>query len=181
MFDNKLDRKSNNPRFQMFEKLISGMYLGEITRNVLLNLIDRGLLFNSYSSKDLNNQYYFETEYMSTIESDDTNTLEKTKRILEESLNLPSTTLTDRQIVKRVCQMVGLRAARLSSAALSAVISHCNVIESGCNVGIDGSLFLFYPSFKERIKSALVEYFGPSGDKVELGLALDGSGVGAGN
>ncbi|CAB5191382.1 unnamed protein product [Rhizophagus irregularis] len=157
MFDNKLDRKSNNPRKQALEKFISGMYLGEIARNVLLNLIDRTLLFDGFSSKDLNNQYYFETEYMSTIEADDTNTLEKTKRILEESLNLPSTTLTDRQIVKRVCQLVGLRAARLSAAALSAVISQCN----------------------ERIKRALKECLGPNADKIELDLAPDGSGVGA--
>ncbi|RIA97617.1 hexokinase-domain-containing protein [Glomus cerebriforme] len=181
MFDNKLDRNSINPRLQIFEKTISGMYLGEITRNVLLNLIDRSLLFNGYSSKDLNDHYSFETEYMSSIEKDDTSTLETVKQILEESLNLPSTTLTDRQIVKRICQLVGFRAARLSSAALSAIISHCNVIESGCNIGIDGSLFLFYPGFKERIMNSLKELFGPNADKIELGLALDGSGVGAGN
>ncbi|KAG2348648.1 actin-like ATPase domain-containing protein [Suillus weaverae] len=30
-YDNKLDCKSINPRFQAFEKFISGMYLGEIT------------------------------------------------------------------------------------------------------------------------------------------------------
>jgi len=166
MFDNKLDRKSNNPRAQIFEKMISGMYLGEITRNILLNLIDRSLLFNGYSSKDLNNHYSFETEYMSTIENDDTGTLENTRQILEESLNLPPTTLTDRQIVKRVCQMVGLRAARLSSAALSAIVSHCNAIETGCNIGIDGSLFLFYPCFKERIRSAFKELFGSNADKI---------------
>jgi hexokinase len=179
MFDNKLDRKSNNPRFQMFEKMISGMYLGEITRNVLLNLVDRSLLFNGYSSNDLNSHYSFETEYMSTIEKDDTDTLERTREVLEESLNLSPTTLTDRQIVKRVCQMVGLRAARLSAAALSAILSHCNLIESGCNIGIDGSLFLYYPCFKERIVSAFKELFGSGADKLELGVALDGSGVGA--
>ena len=82
MFDNKLDRKSINPRAQIFEKMISGMYLGEITRNILLNLIDRELLLNGYSSKDLNNQYSFETEYMSTIEADDTNALENTRALL---------------------------------------------------------------------------------------------------
>src|SRR6266498_3375485 len=121
MFDNKLDRESNNPRAQIFEKMVSGMYLGEITRNVLLNFIDRGLLFNGISSKDLNTHYAFETSYLSTIEADDI-TLENTRKILEEELNIPSTTLTDRQIVKRICQLVGLRSARLSSAALSAVI-----------------------------------------------------------
>ena len=181
MFDNKLDRKSNNPRLQMFEKMISGMYLGEITRDVLLNLVDRSLLFNGYSSNDLNNHYSFETEYMSTIEKDETDTLERTRQVLEESLNLPPTTLTDRQIVKRVCQIVGLRASRLSAAALSAILFHCNLIDSGCNIGIDGSLFLNYPCFKERIISAFKEIFGSDADKFELGVALDGSGVGAGN
>jgi hexokinase len=161
--------------------MISGMYLGEITRNVLLNLIDRTLLFNGYSSKDFNRDYSFETEYMSTIEDDNTNTLENTRQVLESSLNVPSTTLTDRQIVKRICQIVGLRAARLSSASLSAVVSHCNALESGCSIGIDGSLFQFYPGFKDRIKNALEELFGSNADKIKLGFAPDGSGVGAGN
>ncbi|CAG8598237.1 3786_t:CDS:2 [Funneliformis mosseae] len=179
MFDNKLDRESNNPRLQIFEKLVSGMYLGEITRNILLNLIDRELIFDGISSKDLNTHDSFETAYLSTIESDDTDTLENARKILEEELNIPSTTLTDRQIVKRVCQIVGLRSARLSSAALSAIITHCNVIETGCDIGIDGSLFEFYPSFEARIKSAFREYFGTNADNFKLGLARDGSGVGA--
>lgn len=179
MFDNKLDRESNNPRRQIFEKLVSGMYLGEITRNILLNLIDRELIFDGISSKDLNTHYSVETAYLSTIESDDTDTLENARKILEEELNIPSTTLTDRQIVKRVCQIVGLRSARLSSAALSAIITQCNVIKTGCDIGIDGSLFEFYPSFEARIKSAFREHFGTNADNFKLGLARDGSGVGA--
>jgi hypothetical protein len=38
--DNKVDRKLINPRFQAQEKFILGMYLGEVTRNLLLTLID---------------------------------------------------------------------------------------------------------------------------------------------
>ncbi|CAI2164954.1 17079_t:CDS:2 [Funneliformis geosporum] len=179
MFDNKLDRESNIPRFQIFEKMVSGMYLGEITRNVLLNLIDRKLIFDGISSKDFNTHYSFETAYLSTIEEDDSDTLENVRKILEEELNIPSTTLTDRKIVKRVCQIVGIRSARLSAAGLSAIISHCNVIETGCDIGIDGSLFEFYPAFEARIKNALREHFGSNADNINLGLARDGSGVGA--
>ncbi|CAG8506674.1 35475_t:CDS:2 [Gigaspora margarita] len=179
MFDNKLDRESNNPHYQIFEKMISGMYLGEITRNILLHLIDRMLLFNGYSSKDLNRQYSFETEYLSTIEADETQALDDTKKVLEELLNIPSTTLIDRQIVKRACQMVGLRAARLSSASLAAIIIHCEKVKCGSSVGIDGSLFEFYPHFSARIKKALQELFGADADKIKISLARDGSGVGA--
>ena len=70
-FDNKLDRESINPRFQAFEKFISGMYLGEITRNVLLSLIDaapKPILFRGKSSDVLNKHYGLDTSVMSEIE-----------------------------------------------------------------------------------------------------------------
>lgn len=47
------------------------MYLGEITRNVLLSLLDaapKPLLFNGRSSKQLNSHYGFDTAYMSEVE-----------------------------------------------------------------------------------------------------------------
>ncbi|EKM59569.1 uncharacterized protein PHACADRAFT_250162 [Phanerochaete carnosa HHB-10118-sp] len=71
-FDNKLDRESINPRLQAFEKFISGMYLGEITRNVCLALIDaapRALLFNGRSSRLLNTHYGLDTAVLSEVEA----------------------------------------------------------------------------------------------------------------
>lgn len=71
LFDNKLDRESINPRFQAFEKFISGMYLGEITRNLLLSLVDAApqpLLFGGRSSKALNTHYGLDTAVMSAVE-----------------------------------------------------------------------------------------------------------------
>ncbi|KAI0363728.1 hypothetical protein BV20DRAFT_1006931 [Pilatotrama ljubarskyi] len=70
-FDNKVDRESINPRLQAFEKFISGMYLGEITRNVLLSLIDaapKPLLFKGRSSTPLNTHYGLDTAIMSEVE-----------------------------------------------------------------------------------------------------------------
>ena len=90
MYDNKLDRESINPHEQMLEKMIAGMYLGEIARNVLLNLIDRELLFSGNSSKELNSQWSFETNYMSVIEAEAYPDLKDTKNILEQTLNIPA-------------------------------------------------------------------------------------------
>lgn len=95
-FDTALDRTSINPRFQAFEKFISGMYLGELTRGVLLALVDavvrcgeeetqtpdegettkhgpkytknQSLLFNGKSTRVLNEKWALDTSVMSEVE-----------------------------------------------------------------------------------------------------------------
>lgn len=66
-------------RKQAFEKMISGMYLGEIVRNILLYLIDQPPvhatattpaqyhLFNGHSCQVLNTHYGLDTAFMSAI------------------------------------------------------------------------------------------------------------------
>ena len=50
-----------------FEKMISGMYLGEITRVVCLDLIEKKLLFNGQAGK-FSAKNSFPTEFVSDIE-----------------------------------------------------------------------------------------------------------------
>ncbi|CAG8519376.1 5587_t:CDS:2 [Paraglomus brasilianum] len=178
-YDEKLDRISLNPGEQMFEKLISGDYLGKIVHNVLLDLVGRNLLFSGRSSSGFDNIGAFKTPYMSIIEADGTDDLVYTKQLLEVELKIPETTLTDRQIVQRICCAIGLRAARLSSCALCALIKHIGVEEKGCAVGIDGSLFEFHPGFKHNLKQTMREILGKTADNISLEQARDGSGVGA--
>lgn len=81
LFDNRVDRISINPRKQAFEKMISGMCmslfhsshfhhaqsafsltdLGELTRNVVLHLVDKQIIFQGHSSKALNAHYGLDT------------------------------------------------------------------------------------------------------------------------
>lgn len=51
-----------------FEKMISGMYLGEIVRNVLLDFTAKGLLFRGKLSERLKTRGIFETKFLSQIE-----------------------------------------------------------------------------------------------------------------
>lgn len=180
IYDNKLDRESINVGQQLYEKMISGMYLGEITRNCMLQLIDRYLLFNGQSSQELNKQWSFETAYMSAIECDDSPDLTETKHILESTLNIPSTTLADRQIVKKISNFVGRRAARLSACGLSAVMSHTGALDKNGVIAIDGSLFEFYPNYENNMRQAISElYDAETAAKFKFALARDGSGLGA--
>jgi hexokinase len=179
-YDEKLDKDSLNPGEQTFEKLISGDYLGKIVKNALSDLISRNFLFSGRSSAEFDESEAFKTAFMSIIEADNTPDLKHTELLLETELRITGTTLVDRQIVQTICYAVGLRAARLSACALSAVIKHINMEEKGCAVGIDGSLFCLHPGFKQNLESTLGEILGANADKINIEEAKDGSSVGAG-
>ena len=83
----------------------------------------------------------------------------------------------DRQIIHEVCDMVSTRAARLSAAAIGAVVRKIHK-EDSCTVAIDGSVFEHYPYFKQNMQIALLEMLGDK-KQVKLELSPDGSGKGA--
>jgi hexokinase len=177
-YDLSVDQGTENPGKQQFEKMISGMYLGEIVRYCIVDLAEKGELFGGVLSPALLQPHKFETQYMSRIERDHSYNLSDTKSVLEDLLNVQQSTLEDRRAIKRICELVGIRAARLSAAAIAAVVGKTNKLD-GCTVAIDGSVFEHYPHFKSRMLDALREIFGLSADNLTLALAHDGSGVGA--
>lgn len=48
--------------------MISGMYLGEIVRNILIDFTKHGLLFRGRISERLKTRGIFETKFLSQIE-----------------------------------------------------------------------------------------------------------------
>jgi hexokinase len=67
-WDENLDRRSSNPKKQIFEKMISGMYLGEVARLIIADLVKAGELFGGKGSTLLEKNESFETSYMARIE-----------------------------------------------------------------------------------------------------------------
>lgn len=51
-----------------YEKLISGKYMGELVRLVLMKLVNEDLLFNGEASEQLKTRGSFETRYVSQVE-----------------------------------------------------------------------------------------------------------------
>jgi len=178
-YDQKMDEESTNPGEQTFEKMISGMYLGEICRNVFLDLIEKKYLFNGYLSEELKKQNSFETQYMSRIERDYSADLSDTKIVLQDLLGIPNTTARDRRIVRRIVELVGIRAARLSACCIAGLVTQMKKLD-GCTVAIDGSVYEHYPHFGNRIQDALHELLGIFAENITLALGKDGSGIGAG-
>jgi hexokinase len=146
-----------NSHKQAFEKLVSGMYLGEIVRNILLYFIDLSLLFSGYSSSVLNTHYGLDTAVMSAIEAaadittssskvSESGSTEAIRKIIVKEMGVEEKLVEERdvEIVKWAVQAVGTRAAAMSACAIATVVSHTqgetnkestDVID----VGIDGS------------------------------------------
>ncbi|EDL92982.1 hexokinase 1, isoform CRA_c [Rattus norvegicus] len=177
-FDKVVDEYSLNSGKQRFEKMISGMYLGEIVRNILIDFTKKGFLFRGQISEPLKTRGIFETKFLSQIESDRLALLQV--RAILQQLGLNST-CDDSILVKTVCGVVSKRAAQLCGAGMAAVVEkirenrgldHLNV-----TVGVDGTLYKLHPHFS-RIMHQTVKELSPK-CTVSFLLSEDGSGKGA--
>ncbi len=179
-YDMQLDKESDNRGSQILEKMVSGMYLGEISRLILEDLVRKKTLFRkSPPSIIFAKKYSLKTEYMSIIESDSSPNLSRTNMLLRR-LGISKSSLEERKLVKKICGMVSRRASRISAAAIAAVVTKMdsNLYRKHI-VAIDGSLYEKHPHFSKNIKSALREIFGRKTNRIDMMLTKDGSGKGA--
>jgi hexokinase len=200
-YDIDLDKDSVNPGIQMFEKRVSGMFLGEILRRALLSLHqhpDAGVaLFKDESSQtnDLKStttiahdsplfkQWGIDTSFLSIVEEDQSDHLRITKQTLEKELKVEAASTEDCVVVKMLVHAIGKRAARLAAVALGGVVISTGRLKEDetVDIGVDGSLVEYYPGFEEYIREAFreIEGIGEDEKRIRIGLAKDGSGLGA--
>lgn len=201
-YDRALDAESVNPGIQMFEKRVSGMFLGEILRRAILAIYEhkdpKTALFRDSSSADndttstttvsedsaLYKQWGIDTSFLSIVEHDTSDNLRITKQTLEKELGVSAPSTEDCVAIKTLVHAIGRRAARLAAVALGAVVISSNKLQEDdmVDIGVDGSLVEYYPGFEDYIREAFREIpqIGVEGDKkIRIGLAKDGSGLGA--
>ncbi|XP_015666616.1 hexokinase-2-like [Protobothrops mucrosquamatus] len=177
-FDAIVDKNSLNPGKQRFEKMISGMYLGEIVRNILIDFTKQGLLFRRRISERLKTKGIFKTKFLSQIESDCLALLQ-VRHILQD-LGLKST-CDDSIIVKEVCTVIAQRAAQLCGAGVAAVVDKIRENREldflKVTVGVDGTLYKLHPHFS-KVMHETVKQLSPKCEVTFL-QSEDGSGKGA--
>ncbi|PHH86444.1 hypothetical protein CDD83_10245 [Cordyceps sp. RAO-2017] len=201
-WDQTLDAQSVNPGFQMFEKRVSGMFLGEIVRLAVLDMMkneetslfkdlnssfnDWGTTTNISPQSGMLKAWGLDSAIMSVAASDNSPELSTLRQELENTLQVYNPSLEDAQAFKAVAGAVARRAARLSAVAIGAVVLKTGKLddpaEEVLDIGVDGSLVEHYPFFRDMIYEALlaINGIGPEGvKKIRIGIAKDGSGVGA--
>ena len=83
-WDMAVDEMSVNPGKQIFEKMISGMYMGELIRQVLVDLMKDDLIFFNCNREKLLERGSFYTRYASEIESDPVGDYTRARMALQE-------------------------------------------------------------------------------------------------
>ncbi|EHS63316.1 uncharacterized protein PGTG_21621 [Puccinia graminis f. sp. tritici CRL 75-36-700-3] len=177
-YDLVIDETSNKPGEQAFEKMIAGLYLGEAFRLTVGEMIEEGILFLGQNTYKMEKSYCFDTAFLSLIESDPTEELLTVTGLFTHFFGL-DTTISERQFFRRLAELIGTRSARLSACGIAAIVSKMGMVETGCGVATDGSLYNKYPQFPQRLHEALVDIFGEKGRLIKTYHAEDGRGVGS--
>ncbi|XP_060621596.2 hexokinase-3 [Anolis sagrei] len=176
-FDKKVDANSINAGQQRYEKLISGMYLGEIVRYILLELASHNILFKGRESSILNTKDIFPTKFLSSVE--DSEGHQNVCSALEE-LGL-SVSPEDALMVQEVCHTVSSRAAKVCAAGVAAVVEKIRenkrMAKLEVTVGVDGTLYKMHNYFAKKLHDTVAQ-LAPN-CTVKFLLSEDGSGKGA--
>lgn len=104
----------------------------------------------------------------------------ETAALFEKTLKI-ETNEPERKLIRRLAELIGHRAARLTACGVGAICKMKGF--QSCHVGADGSVFNKYPNFQRRQALALREIMGwdksIKNDPIQVVPAEDGSGVGA--
>lgn len=174
-YDREVDEHSINPGNQLFEKMLSGMYLGELVRLVLVKLATDGLIFNGKVSKQLNTSQQFFTKFVSEIESEATESIDVVREILAD-VGVENPSDQDCVNVRYICELVSRRSAHLVSAALATLILKMG--DPDITIGVDGSVYRFHPRVHDLMTKKIQELIPPN-FRFRFVLSEDGSGRGA--
>ncbi|CAL1414288.1 unnamed protein product [Linum trigynum] len=185
-YDKALDIESLNPGDQIFEKVISGMYLGEILRRVLLKMAEEAALFGDVVPPKLTSPFILRTPVMSAMHHDISSDLTVVGSKLREVFEISNTSLETRELIVELCNIIATRGARLSAAGIFGILKKVgsDTIQKGDKkksvIALDGGLFEHYTKFRDCLKATLTELLGDEvSESVTIELSNDGSGIGA--
>lgn len=175
IYDKIVDENSENPTQQIFEKMISGRYLGELLRLLLIDMIKEGLIFDGQKPSSLNVYQSLTTEVISLIENDPPGTYKATRSFLQQ-IEVKNPTDGDCMNVRYAAECISRRSANLVAAGLSVILNKMN--NSDVTIGVDGSVYRYHPYYHQLLVDKINELVN-SNIKFDIMLSEDGSGRGA--
>lgn len=175
-FDRLLDKNSGNTGHQLAEKMISGKYLPQLVRLVILDLIKKEKLFEGQVPAAFADPEGFKGWHMDIFEAGSPQQIKDlSKELFGRELKA-----TEQRTLARVCRLISRRSARIAASLISGALTReARRSKKHVTVAVDGSLFEKYPGYSRLLAQAIRELDGRAGKGVQLKLTKDGSGIGA--
>ncbi|KAI3849982.1 hypothetical protein MKX03_035961 [Papaver bracteatum] len=187
-YDEALDKDSLNVGEQIFERIISGMYLGDIVRRVLCKMAEEAGVFGDIVPPKLRSRFILRTPEMSAMHHDTSRDLRVVGSKLKDIFGISDTSLETRRVVVELCDIFATRATRLSAAGILSILMKMgkDMVKEGEKqrtvIAVDGGLFEHYTEFRSCLESTLNELLGDEvAQTIVIEHANDGSGIGAGS
>ncbi|KAH8698314.1 putative hexokinase [Talaromyces proteolyticus] len=182
-WDDVLNRTHLRPDFQPLEYMITGRYLGEIVRLIIVEAVETAGLFGGELPHSMKDPYTLDTSIAAFIEGDTSPSLAPSAALLQKNHTFPVTpTVEDLTFIRLVCKCVSKRSAGYLSTAIhsmwclrnEAEFSTASTTESvkkiepqevtvteieeptkNLSIACDGSVINKYPGFRDQCQTYL--------------------------
>ncbi|KAJ5204172.1 Hexokinase-1 [Penicillium cinerascens] len=180
-WDDILNRTHLRPDYQPLEYMITGRYLGEIVRLIIVEAVETAGLFNGELPHSMREPYSFDTSIVAFLEEDSSISLASSAALLQKEHTFPSSpSVEDLRFLRRICQVTSRRAAAYLATGIHSMWCLRNEVEfpssttdllskespevtviesdsSAKNVSIacDGTVINKYPGFRDTCQRYL--------------------------
>lgn len=189
-WDEVLNARHSLPDFQPLEYLITGRYLGEIVRLILVEAIETCHLFGGQMPDRLDEPYAFDSRILAEFESDSSVSMEKARMEFLQAHPMRSPLRhSELEFIREIARLVSQRAAAYLATALHAlwtVRTESEGLSLGgathVTVACNGTIVEKYPCYRELCQRRLDELCVLSGalkGAVTLKMAPESSIFGA--
>ncbi|RAL12431.1 hexokinase [Aspergillus homomorphus CBS 101889] len=181
-FDLEIDQASPRPGQQTYEKMVAGLYTGELVRLMIVHLHETVGFLGDCDLRQLRDIHAMESSCLSRMEEENAvaeSTMAETRAMLKQEFGIEPT-LPELKTCCQLAEMVCTRAARLYACGIAAICKKEGITRG--RAGVDGSAFSKNYQFKERAAAALreiLEWPADEEDLITFCPAEDGSGIGA--
>lgn len=193
-WDEYINRTHLRPDYQPLEYMITGRYLGEIVRLIMVEAVETARLFGGELPHSMREPYSFDTSIVAFLEADTSSSLSSSAALLQKEHTFhTSPSVEDLRFLRRVSQMVSQRAAGYLATAIhsmwclrndaefphtstSAKDQQVTVAESeeqsrSLSIACDGSVINKYPGFRDRCQKYLKQLT----EQTNLSLGIEDS------
>lgn len=181
-WDDILNRTHLRPDYQPLEYMITGRYLGEIVRLIIVEAVETANLFGGELPHSMREPYSLDTSIVAFLEADMSPSFASSAALFQKQHTFPvSPSAEDLQFLQRVCQTVSRRAAGYLATAIHSMWCLRNDVEfprvttsavpiketsevtvseteeqsRSLSIACDGSVINKYPGFRDRCQGYL--------------------------
>lgn len=179
-WDEVLNSTHLRPNYQPLEYMITGRYLGEIVRLIIVEAVETAQLFGGDLPHSMRDAYSFDTSLVAAIEGDASPSLTSSAALLQKEHTFATgPSAEDMRFLRRVCETVSKRSAGYLATAIHSMWCLRNEVEAprtaaasikedqnvtvvesepqdqSLSIACDGSVINKYPGFRDRCQRYL--------------------------